>query len=472
MAPSKRYRCRLSDTPGFVITKITRPMKKSTLVLCMLFCCIAVGANAAENYGPVQQNETLYRIALKYRQKGVTVSQIMMSIYRNNPDAFFKNNINRLRVGSVLEIPDLDAIGAIGRKQAYSEASSQIDAFEKEVRAIKVQRGELAPLSQAPRDPDLATGVEFVAEVTEPDAEQIAEIRQGLAVDQLQTAQLQLPEPKPAKRKKRKKSRDPLFRYSYDISIVDDDNLRLAQNDEDIRSDLIFSPTIKAKGGRNLDSFTIWNYGGSVTYNLFETFEELDNFEFEVNTRYRFTLSSGFTSPIFSLGAKIGGIEFESEMRDSTVLSLSAELNKWITNTINMTAGLGFKERQSVSEVYDTSEVRIFVNFDTEISKADLVYTTLALISGDTVSSATPTLDIINASDAIEPDDAFGGIAANQFAYRIEADTVVVTLGYNRILTRKLSIDLSARLVDSEAKDDDGIGYDRTIVRASLLGRF
>ena len=159
-------------------------------------------------------------------------------------------------------------------------------------------------------------------------------------------------------------------------------------------------------------------------------------------------------------------------MRDSTLLTLTAEMNKWLTTTINMTAGLHLRERESVSEVYDTSEARIFVNFDTELSKRDLVYTTFMYIDGDIVSSAEPTLDIINASDAIEPDDAFGGIEANQFAYRLDAETFVITLGYNRILTRDLSLDFSARFVDSEAKDDDNLGYERTILRASILGRF
>jgi len=33
-------------------------------------------------------------------------------------------------------------------------------------------------------------------------------------------------------------------------------------------------------------------------------------------------------------------------------------------------------------------------------------------------------------------------------------------------------MDLSVRYVDSEAQDDSDINYDRTIFRASLLGRF
>ena len=55
-------------------------------------------------------------------------------------------------------------------------------------------------------------------------------------------------------------------------------------------------------------------------------------------------------------------------------------------------------------------------------------------------------------------------------AYRLDGDTNVITLGYNKIMTRKTSLDLSYRYVDSEAKG--GITYDRSIVRFSLLGRF
>ena len=279
-----------------------------------------------------------------------------------------------------------------------------------------------------------------------------------------------LPEPKAAKGKRKSAPKAPVFRYSYDISYVD--NVRLAQDNDDIRSDRSVSATVRARGGTSLDSFSILNYGGSASYTKMDTFDKLDHHEVEINTRYRFALNSGFTAPIYTLGARVGGRDFDSKMRDSTFVELNADLNKWITNTINMTTGVGLHAQDSRSDVFDTNDARIFVNFDTNFSKADLVYTTLTYITGDTVSSSTPSLGIVNVADEIEPDDAFGGIDSNQFAYRLEADTLVYTLGYNRIFTRDLSMDLSVRYVDSEAQDDSDINYDRTIFRASLLGRF
>jgi hypothetical protein len=255
--------------------------------------------------------------------------------------------------------------------------------------------------------------------------------------------------------------------------VANDDNVRLAQDDDDVRSDVIYTALVRATGGTSLDSFSILNYGASASYNKFDSFDKLDNYDFEFNTRYRFALSSGFTSPIYSLRAKVGGRQFDdSEMRDATFYGVSADLNKWITNTINMTTGIAYNGQESKSEVFDTEEALIFINFDTNFTKKDLVYTTFSYISGDTVSSSTPSLEVINAADAIEPDDAFGGTEANQFAYRIDSNTLVFTLGYNRILTPDISLDFSARYVESEAKDDSSLTYYRTIWRASLLGRF
>ena len=426
-------------------------MKKAIFVVCMALCCVAIRGNAADtvSYGPVKAGETLYRIALNHKLPDVSVSQMMTLIFEANPQAFDQNDINRLMAGSTLEIPlsqaaatESAATGAVAPTQAESSATGAATSTATEA-------------SQATQ------------------VQPVEEIQQATTATEIQAAQQTvLPEPKPPKRKKKQESKSAPFRFSYEVALIDDDNIRLAQNDEDIRSDIILSGTLKAKGGKSLDSFTILNYGGSITYNKFDTFDTLDNFEFEVNTRYRFALSSGFTAPIYTLGAKIGGREFDTEMRDATFLNLTADMNKWLTNTINMTTGVGFNTQESKSDVFDTTDARIFINFDTNFSNRDLVYTTFSYITGDTVSSATPSLGIINVADAIEPDDAFGGVEANQFAYRLEADTMVFTLGYNRILTRDVSMDLSWRYVDSVAKDDDDIYYDRTILRASLLGRF
>lgn len=62
---------------------------------------------SSESYGPVKRNETLWVIAKKTRpDAAISVQQMMMALLRQNPEAFKRNNVNLLRAGSVLKIPD------------------------------------------------------------------------------------------------------------------------------------------------------------------------------------------------------------------------------------------------------------------------------------------------------------------------------------------------------------------------------
>ncbi|MDR0528490.1 MAG: hypothetical protein LBG69_02620 [Zoogloeaceae bacterium] len=59
----------------------------------------------------VKKGETLHRIAAANLAQGVTLEQMLVTIYRNNPDAFAGGNMNRLKQGVVLRIPDVKSVG-------------------------------------------------------------------------------------------------------------------------------------------------------------------------------------------------------------------------------------------------------------------------------------------------------------------------------------------------------------------------
>ena len=73
------------------------------------------------SYGPVRSNETLWGIAERVRPAGVSVHQMMVALYRANPAAFLNGNINLLKKGSVLRIPERDELRQIGRREAVTE---------------------------------------------------------------------------------------------------------------------------------------------------------------------------------------------------------------------------------------------------------------------------------------------------------------------------------------------------------------
>ncbi len=73
----------------------------------------------------VVAGDTLYEIASKYKAPDVTVDQAMLSILRYNPDAFIRDNINSVKKGFVLRIPDRDSMLQIDSAQAMAEVRQQ-----------------------------------------------------------------------------------------------------------------------------------------------------------------------------------------------------------------------------------------------------------------------------------------------------------------------------------------------------------
>ncbi len=80
----------------------------------------------AEVYGPVTANDTLWEIAVKVRpDRSASVQQTMLALQRSNPEAFIDGNINLLRKGQVLRVPDIDEIYAMSAQQAVNEVALQ-----------------------------------------------------------------------------------------------------------------------------------------------------------------------------------------------------------------------------------------------------------------------------------------------------------------------------------------------------------
>jgi pilus assembly protein FimV len=82
------------------------------------------GGDAGDEY-TVARGDTLWGIASRIRpDSSLTMNQTMLAIFEANPGAF-GGNINILRAGATLRIPDADAIFRIDRAQAFAEARRQ-----------------------------------------------------------------------------------------------------------------------------------------------------------------------------------------------------------------------------------------------------------------------------------------------------------------------------------------------------------
>lgn len=81
---------------------------------------------AAGTYGPVGDKDTLWDIALAVRpDSGASVHQTMLALQRLNPDAFIRGNINLLKKGQVLRVPDATEISNISQSEAVRQFNAQ-----------------------------------------------------------------------------------------------------------------------------------------------------------------------------------------------------------------------------------------------------------------------------------------------------------------------------------------------------------
>jgi pilus assembly protein FimV len=86
----------------------------------------------------VAKGDTLTKIARSlHADSPASIDRTMIALYRSNPEAF-GGNINVLKRGAVLRVPDADAIAALNQKEAMGEVHRQMDAW-------RTSAGEAAP---------------------------------------------------------------------------------------------------------------------------------------------------------------------------------------------------------------------------------------------------------------------------------------------------------------------------------------
>lgn len=88
-----------------------------------------VAAPVADRY-QVKRGDTLRGIADKHRPQSVNLDQMLIALFRENPAAFDEGNVNRLRAGAILQIPNESAAGAVEPAQARREIVAQAADFE------------------------------------------------------------------------------------------------------------------------------------------------------------------------------------------------------------------------------------------------------------------------------------------------------------------------------------------------------
>lgn len=85
----------------------------------------APAARSAGGTYEVKRGDTLAKIAQQNRIEGISLQQMLAALYRGNRDAFDGENMNRLRSGRILNLPDKDAASAISQSDAVALMNTQ-----------------------------------------------------------------------------------------------------------------------------------------------------------------------------------------------------------------------------------------------------------------------------------------------------------------------------------------------------------
>lgn len=77
----------------------------------------------------VKKGDTLGRIARENKPEGVTFHQMLVALYRANPEAFIRKNMNLVRAGRILKIPDSGAVESIAGAEANRVVRTHMTEF-------------------------------------------------------------------------------------------------------------------------------------------------------------------------------------------------------------------------------------------------------------------------------------------------------------------------------------------------------
>ncbi|MGB3934099.1 MAG: FimV/HubP family polar landmark protein [Burkholderiales bacterium] len=121
------------------------------------------GAPAGAKQHDVKKGDTLSAIARQNLPAGVTLNQMMMALYRANEAAFIQGNINLVRAGRILSVPDREAVLALGT----AEATQQVQAHMADFAEYRRKLGQV--VAAAPAAP--VREREVAGRITPPKAE-------------------------------------------------------------------------------------------------------------------------------------------------------------------------------------------------------------------------------------------------------------------------------------------------------------
>jgi hypothetical protein len=244
--------------------------------------------------------------------------------------------------------------------------------------------------------------------------------------------------------------------FRAEASWTSDDNVNRAPKGDALH-DRILSARVSTSGAVPFSSRTRALLQGFAGTQRFGSFTGLSNNFFGVQGDFLFRSSGEFGAPTFGAFARAAKEEYESNLRNGYRNAYGVTVLKPWTDRVVLSAALAVNTTDGRSAVFDTRNTSLRGNFDWSLGRWDTVYLSAEYRKGDSVSTVCRTCDLnrtlgfVDSASAIIRDDAFNDVVRD--AYRIKANTLIATLGYNHAFGEKQSVDASWRWVKSTGQN-------------------
>ena len=252
-----------------------------------------------------------------------------------------------------------------------------------------------------------------------------------------------------------------------------DSNVTRARNPQDRLSDRAFGLTL----GKGLElpvggsEHVRLLVSGSLGTEQFQTYKGLSRIFAGADAELQYRQDAEFGTPTFSAFLRASRDEYDSALRDGSRYSVGISVRKPVTDRIDLFAALASDRRHARNAVFDTRERSARLNVDYSLTPAGTLYLGAEVRRGDVVTTTPDTVATGNIARAEAVDDAFTN--SGRVAYRVEARSVLATLGFNLALAKSQALDISWRFVRSTPiAGSSAIRYDVNQLSLSWLAQF
>ncbi|MEO8331208.1 MAG: FimV/HubP family polar landmark protein [Gallionella sp.] len=140
-------------------------------------------ATPNEEWLAVQRGDTLGKISAQYKPADVSLERMLVALYRANADEFDGKNMNRIRAGKILRLPNQNEVEGVGQSEAVKEIRGQVADWN----AYRQKLAGAASISKQPQAAEqvasgkLASSVADKAPVAKETAKEVLKLSKGEA---------------------------------------------------------------------------------------------------------------------------------------------------------------------------------------------------------------------------------------------------------------------------------------------------